>query len=173
MLSSIRCTGFGVLSKSGMSLLSASTSFTAGSSLSSPAAFPATLDLVRTATKKAGGVVVNKSDSAGRHLGVKRFGDEEVTVSNIIVRQRGTKYHPGLNVYMGKDHTLHAGVDGSVKFSRAYIAGRKRVRKWRTYVSVIPAGQTDQVRFSFLTSSQISQFRCDIFAMLDGTLLKL
>lgn len=70
------------------------------------------------AHKKAGGSSRNGRDSAGRRLGVKKFGGEDVLAGNIIIRQRGTKWHPGNNVYMGKDHTIHAGSDGSVYFDK-------------------------------------------------------
>ena len=75
------------------------------------------------ATKKAGGSSKNGRDSAGRRLGVKRYGGEAVTPGNILVRQRGTKVHPGENVGMGKDHTLFAKADGHVKFHKG-IVGR-------------------------------------------------
>ena len=68
------------------------------------------------AHKKAGGSSRNGRDSAGRRLGVKKFGGEAVTAGNIIVRQRGTKVNPGDNVGMGKDHTLFALTDGKVAF---------------------------------------------------------
>jgi large subunit ribosomal protein L27 len=68
------------------------------------------------AHKKAGGSSRNGRDSEGRRLGVKKFGGESVVAGNIIVRQRGTKWHPGVNVGMGKDHTLFALVDGKVLF---------------------------------------------------------
>ena len=68
------------------------------------------------AHKKAGGSSTNGRDSAGRRLGVKKFGGEAVIAGNIIVRQRGTKFHPGENVGMGKDHTLFALCDGNVSF---------------------------------------------------------
>ena len=68
------------------------------------------------AHKKAGGSSRNGRDSAGRRLGVKKFGGESVLAGNIIVRQRGTKVNPGQNVGMGKDHTLFALVDGKVNF---------------------------------------------------------
>ncbi len=68
------------------------------------------------AHKKAGGSSRNGRDSAGRRLGVKKFGGEAVIAGNIIVRQRGTKFHPGQNVGMGKDHTLFALCDGNVSF---------------------------------------------------------
>ena len=70
------------------------------------------------AHKKAGGSSRNGRDSAGRRLGVKKFGSEIVVPGNIIVRQRGTKFHPGSNVGMGKDHTLFSLVDGKVVFTR-------------------------------------------------------
>ena len=70
------------------------------------------------AHKKAGGSSRNGRDSAGRRLGVKKFGGESVLAGNIIVRQRGTKFHPGENVGMGKDHTLFALTTGSVNFRK-------------------------------------------------------
>jgi len=83
------------------------------------------------AHKKAGGSSRNGRDSAGRRLGVKRFGGQDVLAGNILVRQRGTKWHPGTNVGMGRDHTLFALVEGKVAF-------RTKAND-RTYVSVIPA----------------------------------
>ena len=71
------------------------------------------------AHKKAGGSSRNGRDSAGRRLGIKKFGGQLVIPGNIIVRQRGTKFHPGINVGMGKDHTLFALIDGNVKFEHA------------------------------------------------------
>jgi len=82
------------------------------------------------AHKKAGGSSRNGRDSAGRRLGVKKYGGEIVLSGNIIVRQRGTKFHPGINVGLGKDHTLFATSNGKVNF--------KKTRK-RTFVSVIPS----------------------------------
>ena len=82
------------------------------------------------ATKKAGGSSRNGRDSAGRRLGVKKYGGETVIPGNIIVRQRGTKIFPGENVGMGKDHTLFALTDGIVQF-------RKKANN-RSYVSVDP-----------------------------------
>ena len=69
------------------------------------------------ATKKAGGSSRNGRDSAGRRLGVKKFGGERVIPGNIIIRQRGTKWHPGTNVGMGKDHTIFALIEGNVSLS--------------------------------------------------------
>ena len=83
------------------------------------------------AHKKAGGSSRNGRDSAGRRLGVKKFGSEAVVAGNIIIRQRGTKFHPGTNVGIGKDHTIYALVDGHVKFNE--VKGKKM------FVSVDPA----------------------------------
>ncbi|WP_075995635.1 50S ribosomal protein L27 [Salaquimonas pukyongi] len=69
------------------------------------------------AHKKAGGSSRNGRDSESKRLGVKKFGNENVVAGNILVRQRGTKYHPGANVGMGKDHTLFALTEGKVAFS--------------------------------------------------------
>ena len=76
------------------------------------------------AHKKAGGSSRNGRDSAGRRLGVKKFGGQEAIAGNILVRQRGTKFYPGTNVGMGKDHTLFALVDGRVAFHEGRL-GRK------------------------------------------------
>ena len=83
------------------------------------------------AHKKAGGSSRNGRDSAGRRLGVKKFGGESVVAGNILVRQRGTKWQPGKNVGLGKDHTIFALVDGEVSFSRT--------RGDRSVISVVPA----------------------------------
>ncbi len=82
------------------------------------------------AHKKAGGSSRNGRDSAGRRLGVKLFGGELAIPGNIIVRQRGTKFHPGTNVGIGRDHTIFALVEGKVTFARK--------ARGRTYVSVEP-----------------------------------
>lgn len=84
------------------------------------------------AHKKAGGSVRNGRDSESKRLGVKRYGGELVLAGNIIIRQRGTAYHPGENVGIGKDHTLFALVEGRVQFA---IKGEKR----RRTVSILPA----------------------------------
>lgn len=83
------------------------------------------------AHKKAGGSSRNGRDSESKRLGVKKFGGEIVVPGNIIARQRGTKWHPGSNVGMGKDHTLFATLDGKVAFQRK--------ANGRTYVNVVPA----------------------------------
>ena len=85
------------------------------------------------AHKKAGGSSRNGRDSAGRRLGVKKFGSESVVAGNIIIRQRGTKFHPGSNVGIGKDHTIYALVDGHVKF--------KELKGKKMFVSVDPSKQ--------------------------------
>jgi large subunit ribosomal protein L27 len=83
------------------------------------------------AHKKAGGSSRNGRDTEGRRLGVKKFGGESVVSGNIIVRQRGTKFHPGTGVGLGRDHTIYAVTDGSVDFQTK--------RNGRTFVSVKPA----------------------------------
>jgi len=85
------------------------------------------------AHKKAGGSSRNGRDSNSQRLGIKRYGGEVVLPGNILVRQRGTKVHPGTNVAMGKDHTLFATVEGRV----VYRQGLKR----RTFVSVMPVSE--------------------------------
>ena len=84
------------------------------------------------AHKKAGGSTRNGRDSESKRLGVKRFGGEEVLAGNILVRQRGTSFHPGTNVGRGKDDTLFAKADGTVLFE---IKGPKK----RRYVSIVAA----------------------------------
>lgn len=84
------------------------------------------------AHKKAGGSTRNGRDSESKRLGVKRFGGEVVTAGSIIVRQRGTKFHPGNNVGCGRDHTLFATSTGKVTFA---VKGPKN----RTFVNVVPA----------------------------------
>lgn len=81
------------------------------------------------AHKKAGGSSRNGRDSAGRRLGIKKFGGEAVIPGNIIARQRGTKWHPGNNVGMGKDHTIFATKEGQVHFQTK--------EKGRVYISVV------------------------------------
>ncbi|MBN2817233.1 MAG: 50S ribosomal protein L27 [Campylobacterales bacterium] len=83
------------------------------------------------AHKKGQGSTQNNRDSAGRRLGVKKYGGEAVVAGNIIIRQRGTKVHPGKNVGMGKDHTIYALTEGVVTFERK--------DKKRQQVSVVPA----------------------------------
>lgn len=85
------------------------------------------------AHKKAGGSSRNGRDSEGRRLGVKKFGGEHVVPGNIIIRQRGTKYHPGANMGMGRDHTLFALTEGHVQFRKA---------RGKTFVSITDAPAT-------------------------------
>ena len=84
------------------------------------------------AHKKAGGSSRNGRDSESKRLGVKRYGGQLVPAGNILVRQRGTQFHPGVNVGIGKDHTLFALVEGHVEFA---LKGPKRQRT----VSIVPA----------------------------------
>ena len=84
------------------------------------------------AHKKGQGSTQNNRDSAGRRLGVKKYGGEFVRAGNIIIRQRGTKVHPGKNIGMGKDHTLYAKADGKVSFTVKGALKRKTV-------NIIPA----------------------------------
>ncbi|MCJ8297380.1 MAG: 50S ribosomal protein L27 [Pseudomonadales bacterium] len=84
------------------------------------------------AHKKAGGSTKNGRDSNAKRLGVKRFGGQVVLAGNILVRQRGTKFHPGVNVGIGKDHTLFAKADGVVKFE---VKGPKN----RKYITIVTA----------------------------------
>ena len=84
------------------------------------------------AHKKAGGSSRNGRDSKSKRLGVKRFGGETVSAGSILVRQRGTKFHPGKNVGCGKDHTLFAKVDGKVSFTKKGV-------KLRQFVSIKPS----------------------------------
>ena len=88
------------------------------------------------AHKKAGGSSRNGRDSAGRRLGVKKFGGEAVVAGNIIIRQRGTKYHPGQNVGMGKDHTLFALTEGQVAFRQK--SGGKM------FVNIVPMAEATE-----------------------------
>ena len=103
------------------------------------------------AHKKAGGSSRNGRDSESKRLGVKKFGSETVRAGNIIVRQRGTKWHPGDNVGLGKDHTLFALTNGTVAFRDGKL-GRK-------YVHVMPAMESMQVRISANTSRGWAYFQ--------------
>ncbi|SLN34584.1 50S ribosomal protein L27 [Roseovarius albus] len=85
------------------------------------------------AHKKAGGSSRNGRDSAGRRLGVKLYGGQEVNPGNIIVRQRGNKFWPGEGVGQGKDHTIFATAEGAVKFHKGF--------KGRTFISVLPVAE--------------------------------
>lgn len=85
------------------------------------------------AQKKGVGSTKNGRDSAGRRLGVKKYGGEVVVAGNIIIRQRGTKFYPGVNVGLGKDHTIFSKVDGKVAFKKGHLG--------RTFVSVVANDQ--------------------------------
>ena len=88
------------------------------------------------AHKKAGGSSRNGRDSESKRLGVKRYGGQVISAGSIIVRQRGTEFHPGENVGMGKDHTLFAKIEGMVNFA---VKGAKR----RRVVSIVPVAATE------------------------------
>lgn len=85
------------------------------------------------AHKKAGGSSRNGRDSAGRRLGIKKFGGESVRSGNILARQRGTKWWPGAGVGLGRDHTIFAVTEGRVTFHKGF--------KGRTFISVLPAAE--------------------------------
>ncbi len=91
------------------------------------------------AHKKAGGSTRNGRDSHSKRLGVKKYGGERVLAGNILVRQRGTKFHPGVNVGCGRDHTLFATAPGTVKFETRGA----RQRKFVSVVAAVGAGQQD------------------------------
>jgi len=94
--------------------------------------FHSALGSVRTATKRAGGTVHNHGGSPGKRLGVKKFSDQAVVPGNIIVRQRGTQFHPGQNVGIGRDHTIYALTPGFVRFYK-----QKWLRGERKFVGVV------------------------------------
>ena len=103
--------------------------FSGGSGYNGPAMF--VFDLQLFASKKGAGSTRNGRDSNAQRLGVKRFGGEQVIAGNILVRQRGTRFYPGENVGIGRDHTLFALVDGVVQFSTS---------RQHQQISVVPAG---------------------------------
>ncbi|KDR73645.1 hypothetical protein GALMADRAFT_228090 [Galerina marginata CBS 339.88] len=98
----------------------------------SPFSFLGLPGAIRTATKRAGGTVHNHGGSPGKRLGVKKFSDQYVVPGNIIVRQRGTVFHPGQHVKMGRDHTIYATVPGFVRFYK-----EKHMRGERSFVGVV------------------------------------
>jgi large subunit ribosomal protein L27 len=89
------------------------------------------------AHKKAGGSTQNIRDSKPKYLGVKKFGGERVRAGNILVRQKGLKFHPGENVLVGRDFTIHALIDGAVKFSEKRIRRFDRQMRRKTVISVV------------------------------------
>ena len=91
------------------------------------------------AHKKGQGSTQNNRDSAGRRLGIKKFGGEKVIPGNIIVRQKGSKYVAGKNTYMGRDFTIHAAIDGIVKFTKKRIERFDGRKYERTVVNVVPS----------------------------------
>ncbi len=100
------------------------------------------------AHKKAGGSTRNGRDSQSKRLGIKKYGGQAVKAGNILVRQRGTRFHPGTNVGCGRDHTLFATADGTVCFSVRGPLGRK-------YVDVAPAEATPQPSDSASASASV------------------
>ena len=90
------------------------------------------------AHKKAGGSTRNGRDSKPKYLGVKRFGGQLVKAGDIIIRQRGTKFHPGTNVGLGKDHTIFSKIVGIVKFTSKKATVGINCARLRKYISVIP-----------------------------------
>ncbi|CAE6535867.1 unnamed protein product [Rhizoctonia solani] len=99
-----------------------------------PEAIKSTPSQVRTATKKAGGTTKNHGKSPGQRLGIKKFSDQLVNAGNILVRQRGTQFHPGQHVGIGKDHTLFALVPGYVRY---YTLPNPTSRGQRRYVGIV------------------------------------
>ena len=110
--------------------------FTAAPRLSSAFELPC-----RWATKMQSGVAKNTKDSAGKRLGIKKFGGEPVGYNKILVRQRGFKWSPGYNVFVGKDHTIHSAAEG-------YVIHEYNTEKKRTVVSVVPHKLPEKPKFS-------------------------
>ncbi|PIL24230.1 hypothetical protein GSI_13983 [Ganoderma sinense ZZ0214-1] len=118
------------------------------------------LGSIRTATKRAGGTVSNHGGSPGKRLGVKKFSDEYVIPGNILVRQRGSVFHPGQHVKMGRDHTLYATVPGFVRFYK-----EPGTRKDRKYVGIVlergeklPRDETNRGRSRFFGLVDLTAF---------------
>ncbi|RPD66411.1 hypothetical protein L226DRAFT_479049 [Lentinus tigrinus ALCF2SS1-7] len=118
------------------------------------------LGSVRTATKRAGGTVNNHGGSPGKRLGVKKFSDEYVIPGNILVRQRGTVFHPGQHVKMGRDHTLYATVPGFVRFYK--VPGTRKDRKFVGVVlqkgEKLPRDETNRGRSRFFGLVDLNAF---------------
>lgn len=91
------------------------------------------------AHKKAGGTSENGRDSRAKRRGVKRFGGQLVNSGEVLIRQKGSKFRPGLNTHMGKDWTIHASVAGNVAFSRKKVTTFTGSRQWATLVHIEPA----------------------------------
>ncbi|KAM5534047.1 hypothetical protein V8D89_012228 [Ganoderma adspersum] len=122
------------------------------------------LGSIRTATKRAGGTVSNHGGSPGKRLGVKKFSDEYVIPGNILVRQRGTVFHPGQHVKMGRDHTLYATVPGFVRFYKEH-----GTRKDRKYVGIVlekgqklPRDETNHGRSRFFGLVDLNAFNNEV-----------
>ena len=97
------------------------------------------------AHKKGQGSVKNGRDSVSKRLGVKKFGSETVVAGNIIVRQRGTKFLPGRNVGLGRDYTIFALIDGSVRFDRQRATGECRSRRGELFVILSPSAAGSKI----------------------------
>jgi large subunit ribosomal protein L27 len=100
----------------------------------------------RWATKKAGGTVKNKDDSHAKRLGVKKYEFEKARTGNVLVRQRGTKFHPGVGVAIGRDHTISATRDGFVKFTKLERVPARRSRKVKKFVNIITAEEYEAIK---------------------------
>ena len=96
------------------------------------------------ASKMQAGSTKNNKDSAGRHLGVKKLGGNEVQPGDIIARQRGFKWHPGQNTYVGKDHTIHSRIEGVVQFERSHRAWKLKKKKY--IMHVVPHESANKLR---------------------------
>lgn len=92
---------------------------------------------------KAGGSTKNGRDSHSKRLGIKRFGGQEVTTGDILVRQRGNKYEAGKNTFLGKDHTIHAATDGQVSFCQIRKSLFSGAKRRKTVVFVTPTSSLD------------------------------
>ncbi|KAJ7594296.1 ribosomal protein L27 [Mycena floridula] len=117
------------------------------------------LGSIRTATKKAGGSGVNNHGTAGKRLGVKKFSDEYVIPGNIIVRQRGSVFHPGQHVKMGRDHTIYAMAPGYVRFYKEHRMGgaRKYVGVVLNQGEVLPRNEAELGRSRYFGFSNLRE----------------
>jgi len=114
---------------------------------------------VRTATKRAAGSSRNHGSSPGKRLGLKKFSDQEVHPGCIIVRQRGTRFHPGQHVGMGRDHTLYALTPGYVRFYKEMFRGKERkyIGLVMTRGDVLPRNESEQGRSRFFGAVEVTE----------------